>query len=393
MKDVLIISQNFPPESVGRASRIFQLAKFLKKSHNIKVMCPPPTFPFTKFKKVNDLPRLEKIDELEVIRIKTYQPPILVPSFFQRVKYELSFPIRASFYFLTKLRNTSTIIISTPPASVLLVSFIARLLRKRIVIDVGDLWTHSVRTDNVSQKRRMLRKLLKSFEINCWKNSDVIICNSLVVKNEIEKIIGKKSSTQINYFPFNVDSDLFKKQNTTLLNQIVYIGSFGPPQNLSSLLRAMPLVLKKIPELTLQLYGGGDDELILKKIVKDLKLERSCIFNNPVSRSEIPLILSRSLVGIVAVDMDESLYYMMPTKTFEYLSCGLPVLAYGSSKELERMLQESESGKFVRTKDPKKIAEELIQLVNDKDVLETYSINGRRFIEKNTENTSLAELI
>jgi len=75
------------------------------------------------------------------------------------------------------------------------------------------------------------------------------------------------------------------------------------------------------------------------------------------------------------------------------LSCGLPVLAYGSSKELERMLQESESGKFVRTEDPKKIAEELIRLVNDKDVLETYSKNGRRFIEKNTENTSLAELV
>jgi len=393
MKDVLIISQYFPPESVGRASRIFQMAKFLKKSHNIKVMCPPPTYPFTKFKKVNDLPRLEKIDEIEVIRIKTFQPPTIEPSFFQRAKYMLSFPMRASFYFLTKLRNTSTIIFSTPPASVLLVSFIARLLRKRIIIDVGDLWIDYAKTAHVNQKHGLLRKLIKSFEINCWKNSDVIICNSLVVKNEIEKIIGKKSSTQINYFPFNVDSDFFKKQNTTLLNQIVYIGSFGSPQNLSSLLRAMPLILKKIPELTLQLYGGGDEELTLKKIVKDLKLERSCIFNNPVSRSEIPLILSRSLLGIVALAIDESLSYAMPTKTFEYLSCELPVFAYGSSKELERMLQESESGKFVRTKDPEKIAEELIQLVNDKDVLETYSKNGRRFIEKNTEVASLAELI
>ena len=124
-----------------------------------------------------------------------------------------------------------------------------------------------------------------------------------------------------------------------------------------------------------------------------MKLERSCIFNNPVSRSEIPLILSRSLLGVVALAIDESLYYAMPTKTFEYLSCGLPVFAYGSSNELERILQESKSGKFVRTKDPKKIAEELIQLVNDKDVLETYSKNGRRFIEKNTEVASLAELI
>ena len=393
MKNVLIVTQYFPPESIGRATRILGMGKFLKKYHHIKVMCPPTTYPFTKFKKDDNLPRHEKFEELEVIRIRTFQPPTIEPSFFQRAKYMLSFPMRASFYFLTKLRNTSTIIFSTPPASVLLVSFIARLLRKRIIIDVGDLWIDYAKTAHVHQKHGLLRKLIKSFEINCWKNSDVIICNSLVVKNEIEKIIGKKSSTQINYFPFNVDLEFFKKQNTPLLNQIVYIGNFGIQQNLPSLITAMPEILKKIPDLKLQLYGGGDDELTLKKTVQDLNLEEACIFNDPVPRSQIPLILSQSLIGIVALAMDESLHYAMPTKTFEYFACELPVFAYGNSAELERTIVDSGAGKFVRTDDPQKIFASLIQLINNKDSLATFSKNGRKFVENKTETSSLAELI
>ena len=48
MKKVLIIAPNFLPESVGGASRIYEMAKKMKNEFDVSVICPPPTYPFTK---------------------------------------------------------------------------------------------------------------------------------------------------------------------------------------------------------------------------------------------------------------------------------------------------------------------------------------------------------
>src|SRR3990172_7529679 len=140
MKNIFIISHYFPPESVGRASRIIEMAKYLSKNNIVTVISPPPTYPFKKFKKSNSLVKKEKLDGIDVIRIWTYQPSKDPPSFFQRAMYYFWFPIFSSMYILTNSRKFSSVIISTPPSSTLLVSLIMRLLRKKIIIDIGDLW-------------------------------------------------------------------------------------------------------------------------------------------------------------------------------------------------------------------------------------------------------------
>ena len=47
MKKVLIITPNFQPESVGGASRIYEMAKELQGEYDVSIVCPPPTYPFT----------------------------------------------------------------------------------------------------------------------------------------------------------------------------------------------------------------------------------------------------------------------------------------------------------------------------------------------------------
>lgn len=391
MKNILIITQNFPPESVGRASRIFRMAKFLVKFHDVTITCPPPTFPFSKFKRQSNLLKKEKFEDLNVIRIWTFQPQKSTLTFFERARYTLIFPIFFTFFFIKNSSKFSTIIFSTPPQTILFASYIARIFRKRIVIDVGDLqFNYASISSGLVKKNRWLGNKLNSFEINCWKKSDVIICNSLVVKDKLNAICTEK---KIIYFPYNVDTEIFKKHNLKTLNQIVYLGSMGVKHNLESLIKALPLILKKIPDLKLQLYGGGEVEQKLKELVEKLHLQKNCIFNTPIPKEEIPLVLSKSLVGIDPIAMDDFLYYAIPTKTFEYLACGLPIFAYGRSDELDRVIKESGAGKFVRTDDPKKIAEKIIQMVNDKDALKDYSKNGIKFIEKTMNSTSLVEAI
>ena len=194
----------------------------------------------------------------------------------------------------------------------------------------------------------------------------------------LEKITNQPK--KIKYIPFNIDPDFFTTIKTERSNEIVYIGNIGTAQNLSALIKAMKIVLEEFPDLKLQVYGGGDQEKEIKNLVKLQKLENSIRFNVPVLREKIPSILCASLIGIVPLKENESLKYAIPTKTFEYFACGLPVLAYGSSKELENIMINASAGVYVKGNDPKKIAQGIIMMLKDEPKLKKYSINGRNFV-------------
>ncbi len=55
MEKVLVIAPNFQPESVGGATRIYEMVKEIQGEYDVTVVCPPPTYPFTKYKKSNHI--------------------------------------------------------------------------------------------------------------------------------------------------------------------------------------------------------------------------------------------------------------------------------------------------------------------------------------------------
>ena len=200
-------------------------------------------------------------------------------------------------------------------------------------------------------------------------------------------------NAKIKYFPFSVDLGVFKKVNgTPRKKQLVYIGNFGTAQNLKALINALPLVLQQISDIKIQFYGGGDCEPEMKSLAKDLDIEKYIKFNDPVPREEIPLILSESTLGIIALSNHNVVRYALPTKSFEYFASGLPVVAYGASEELELIMNKSQAGINVRGDDKKQIANAIIKVINDKAALEQYSINGRKFAEENTFHSLLSDV-
>ena len=154
----------------------------------------------------------------------------------------------------------------------------------------------------------------------------------------------------------------------------------------------MPTVISKIPDIDLKLYGGGFCESKIRNLVKELKLEKSIHFFNPISRNEIPMILSKSLIGIVSLQDNEGLRSAIPTKTFEYLACSLPILAYGRSDELKRIIKESDAGIYIDNNNSKEIGNSLAKLLDDEEKLKKYSENGRKFMEQKIDFSFVKEI-
>ena len=133
MKKVLIIAPNFLPESVGGASRIYEMAKKMKNEFDVSVICPPPTYPFTKYDKSNQIFKRENFEGITIYRIWTYQPSTKNPSFLGRMFYYTIFPILTNLFLFRLLQNTSFVIISTPPSSLLITSWVVRLFKKKLI--------------------------------------------------------------------------------------------------------------------------------------------------------------------------------------------------------------------------------------------------------------------
>ena len=390
-KKILIITQYFPPEKGGRSTRIYGMVQFLKKNFSITVIAPPPTIPFTNFEKVHYLSHKEKFDDFILQRIWTYQPSKTIPSFLQKLGYHLIFPFLTSFFLLAKLRKFSTVIISTHNNLFFLVVPLITLFRKRLIIDVGDLPIDTSIYKDSATKHSFVKKILNNSQIKCWKKADLIITNSHVIRREIQKFV--KDSEKIEYFPFNVDSNLFKKYDSPREKKLIYTGILDSAQNIEVFIESMALVVEKIPDLKFEVYGWGESEEKIKKLISDMKLEKNCKINKPVSKEEIPKILSKSLAGLIPLNIHESLRYAIPTKAFEYMSCSLPIFSYGSSEELKEIIKKSKAGVFVKSNDPQELAKNLLDFLKDKNSLEQYALNGRKFIENETDYSNLINRI
>ena len=393
MKNLILITHNFLPESVGGASRTYEMAKYLQQFFNVTVICPPPTIPFTKFKKIKQIFSKENFNGIKLLRIWTFQPSEQIPTFIKRMLYYTMFPILTSIIFFYLLRNADIVIVSTPPPSLLLTVLPIKLMRKKLIIDIRDLWTESVSSFGYVKKNGLLTKFTKKFEIFCWNKANLVITNSLVIVDEIESHFKKKSK-RVEYFPFNVDTRIFKKIDIKKEKTIVYTGNFGIAQNLEVFIHAISyaMSLSAFSDYQIHLYGGGDCEQDLKNLVKRLKLENIVKFFEPVPRTELPNILSKAILGIVPLADKEWLRYAMPTKTFEYIACNLPVLGYGFSEELERVVKESNAGIFIKGNEPEKISDNLIKMISDDKMLEKFSSNANQYIQNRPNYSFLREI-
>jgi len=187
MKSILIITTQYIPEAVGRASRMHELAKALKNFYKIQVITPPPTWPYSKFPKVNYLSHREQIDGIDILRIWTYQPKNEDPSAIAKLAYHLIFPINVCFSFLSTLRNVSSVIISAQPPPILLSALFVIFARKKLILDIGDL-EYGENIDKKGVRLSILKKISKRIQLYCWRKSDFIITNTLGIQARIQKI-------------------------------------------------------------------------------------------------------------------------------------------------------------------------------------------------------------
>ncbi len=132
----------------------------------------------------------------------------------------------------------------------------------------------------------------------------------------------------VGHFFLNNNKDkLFSTQDDAVLN-LLYTGTVRPERGRDIMLEAVAAVNKKKTRFFLTLVGANtEQQAICKKKVHELGIIDSVKIVGRVSGCEIPKFLHNADIGLCLWEDRPHWRFNPPTKLFEYMVAGLPILA------------------------------------------------------------------
>jgi glycosyltransferase involved in cell wall biosynthesis len=387
---ILIISQQFPPEKSGNASRIFDLSRNLSKlGDEVTVLAPYPNFPPGSFERKWSISSSKEMEGVKLINLLSWQPAKQDPGFINRMAYYLTFPIHTTLWSFLNYKKYDVIITSAPPIFTGFAGLFSSIIfKKKWMMDIRDLWINASISLGFLKKGSLFEKMSRKYEQICYSRCDLIGVTTEELGEDIVRTYKDVGLDKIKVVPNGVDTEFFQPLDIEKKNQIIYTGNIGHAQDLGKVM----LAVKKINEnydLKFLIVGDGDiknelEELAIKENITDI-----VEFTGSVSRDTIPTMLSESLIGIAPLKKMKTLEYAVPTKAYEYMACQIPFVGCGKG-EIRKLAENSEGG-VIADNSVDDIADTILSLLNNPEKMQDMGIRGRSYVEKNYSRRQIAD--
>lgn len=156
----------------------------------------------------------------------------------------------------------------------------------------------------------------------------------------------------------------------------IYVGRLKKYKTIDTLIQALPLVLKKLPQAQLAIIGDGDYGTELKRLTRRLELEEKVKFTGFVSQKEKINWLRKAWVAVYP-----SLKEGWGLSNIEANACGTPVLA-SDVPGLRDSVVSGETGFLFEYGNKEKLAEIMIKVMSDHSLREKLSQGGMRWAQE-----------
>lgn len=171
-----------------------------------------------------------------------------------------------------------------------------------------------------------------------------------IISNGVDISKFKKTSAEEFFKKYGLARD---KKN------ILCAGRLHPEKSVDTLIKAVPLIIKKEPNVQVLIVGFGHLENKLKKLAADLGMEKQVIFCGKVSDED--LILAYNGCDIFALPSLAELEGMV---VLEAMACGKPLLIADSPGSASPYFV-SDNGFLFKPEDPQDLAEKAVKMLAD----------------------------
>jgi glycosyltransferase involved in cell wall biosynthesis len=108
---------------------------------------------------------------------------------------------------------------------------------------------------------------------------------------------------------------------------VMYHGTLSERNGLDIAIRAFVLARQVIPQLRLDIQGGGDQVENLKRLATDLGVSDGVVFTDSVTAEKLVDFVVHGDVGIIPYRCDGFANLVLPTKAYEFAWMGRPMIA------------------------------------------------------------------
>lgn len=175
----------------------------------------------------------------------------------------------------------------------------------------------------------------------------------------------------------NKELTLFLREQNKGKYTITYTGGFDIHRGLDIVIRAAALLQDKIPELQVNLVGGGSVLDDLKGLVHELSLEEVVKFPGYLPHQELPSYVKASDCCIIPHLKNPHTDNTIPHKLFQYMIMERPIVATNCDP-IERIVLESDSGLVYTYDDPQSCADAIYSLYSSEQ--NKYGLNGKQAV-------------
>ncbi len=374
---ILFLTDNFPPEVNAPASRTHEHCRlWVQAGHQVTVITCAPNFPKGKvFDGYRNAWRQEEtLDGIRVIRVWSYITAN--EGFARRVLDYMSFMATATLAGLG-VRDVDVVVGTSPQFFTACAAHMVGTLKRRPwVFELRDLWPESIKAVGAMRESAAIRWLEK-LELYLYRRATRIVSvthsfkRTLVARGiDSGKIDVVTNGVDINRFsPRPKDAGLSRQLGLEGMFVAGYIGTHGMAHALETLLDAAEQ-LHRTPggaDVRLLLLGDGARKAALQDDARRRGLD-NVVFVDTVPKDEVTRYWSLLDVAIIHLRRSELFTTVIPSKLFECMGMGVPVL-HGVAGESADIVRAEDVGEVFEPENADQLVASLNRLKNDHRLL------------------------
>ena len=262
---------------------------------------------------------------------------------------------------------------------------------------ISHLWYHllpapyfvSVHASEILDDRRTWRRRLKSY-LRQWRQAALKKANGIFPVSHFSADLLVDlgiAKNRIQVITNGVDPERFKPSQTYQAEngqkKLLTVARLDLHKGHDRVLEALAILIEEGFRPQYTIVGEGEEKTRLRRLVKDLGLERQVTFTGFIPDSRLPDIYADCDIFIMAsriIPGRSDLVEGFGISFLEASASGLPVIA-GRSGGVEDAVRDGETGLLVNPDDPQDIAKALKLLLTNTELAKRFGKNGRKWTE------------
>lgn len=222
-------------------------------------------------------------------------------------------------------------------------------------------------------------------QIEWWLTFESVrtICCSQYMAEQVERIF-ELPGDKIDIIPNGIDASNFENNVNVNLHRrkyvppgdklVFFVGRLVYEKGIQTVIEAMPIILKKVPDVTFVVAGTGPHLNQLRSLTRDLGLENKVKFTGYVDNDALSAFYKCADLTVVP-----SLYEPFGMVVLESMAMGTPTIVADTGGLSEIVIHEETGLKF-KAGEPGSLAEAILRILTDDTLCDRITADARAYM-------------